>query len=236
MRPKTYNAPFYLNSKTKTRKAPSRNWALFYWGNVCFGLLPTVIIAYRLLHSGYGVIITADTTKRDYPVKKGKSGMAKQKQDVTVKEFIARIDTLIPDDNNPRKINQAAFEKLKKSLQEFPEMKQLREIVIDENNKILGGTQRYYALKDLGYTDVNVKQVFGFTDKQKREFIIKDNTASGEWDTDILANTWDISELEQWGMPNYNFGDIKEPKEPAAKDNAGGHDVECPNCGFEFEA
>lgn len=162
--------------------------------------------------------------------------MAKEAaQKVEVKEFIAPIDTLIPNEDNPRKINQTAFEKLKKSLQDFPEMKQLREIVIDENNKILGGTQRYYALKDLGYTDVNVKQVFGFTEKQKREFIIKDNASAGEWDTDILANTWDINEIEQWGVPNFNFGDINEPKEPAPKDSEP-HSVTCPNCDFEFEA
>lgn len=157
------------------------------------------------------------------------------KKDVQVKTFIAQVDALIPNEENPRKINQAAFEKLKKSLQEFPEMKQLREIIVDENNKILGGHQRIYALKDLGYTDVFVKQVIGLTEKQKREFIIKDNTASGEWDTDILANSWDIGELEQWGVPDFNFGDIKEPAEPAAKDGQP-HEVECPNCGFEFEA
>lgn len=161
--------------------------------------------------------------------------MAKKAQEVTVKTYIESIDKLLPNENNPRKINRPAYEKLKKSLQEFPEMKQLREIVVDENLTILGGHQRIYALKDLGYADVTVKQVFGLTEKQKREFIIKDNTASGEWDTDILANTWDIAEIEAWGVPNFNFGEINEPKEPAAKDGEA-HTVTCPNCDFEFEA
>lgn len=157
------------------------------------------------------------------------------KAEVTVKTYVEKIDKLIANEANPRKISRKGYEALKKSLKDFPEMKQLREIVVDENLTILGGHQRIYALKDLGYSDVTVKQVFGLTDKQKREFIIKDNTASGEWDTDIIANQWDLEELENWGVPNFNFGDIdKEPKDPASKDGEG-HEVECPSCGLVFE-
>lgn len=156
------------------------------------------------------------------------------KSDVEVKTYVEKIDKLIANDANPRKISKKAYESLKKSLKDFPEMKQLREIVVDENLTILGGHQRIYALKDLGYADVTVKQVTGLTDKQKREFIIKDNTASGEWDTDILANEWSIEELENWGVPSFNLGDIgAEPKDPAGKeDNT--KEVECPGCGLEF--
>ena len=154
---------------------------------------------------------------------------------VTSEDKIVPIDTLVANDINPRKIHQKQFEALKKSLQEFPEMKQLRMIVVDENMKILGGHQRIYALKELGYTDVEVKQVFGLTEKQKREFIIKDNTASGEWDSDILANNWEMDELEGWGLTNFNFGDVdKEPKDPASKDDQSKVHL-CPNCDFEFE-
>lgn len=156
------------------------------------------------------------------------------KSEVEVKVYVEKIDKLIANDLNPRKINKKAYESLKKSLKDFPEMKQLREIVVDETLTILGGHQRIYALKDLGYADVTVKQVFGLTDKQKREFMIKDNASSGEWDTDIMANQgWDIAELENWGVPNFNFGDIgDEPKDPAAKDS--NKEIECPGCGLEF--
>jgi hypothetical protein len=160
----------------------------------------------------------------------------KQSTEVTFKSYIEQIDKLIPSPQNPRKIQRAAYDKLKQSLKDFPEMKQLREIVVDENLQILGGTQRFYALKELGYQDVYVKQVIGLTDKQKREFMIKDNTASGEWDADILANQWDMGELENWGIPNFNFGDVgKEPKDPAGNDDAGGKTHTCPGCGLEFE-
>lgn len=161
--------------------------------------------------------------------------MADPVKDVEVKTYVEKIDKLIANDANPRQISRKAYEALKKSLKDFPEMKQLREIVVDENLTILGGHQRLYALKDLGYSDVTVKQVIGFTDKQKREFMIKDNTAAGEWDKDIIANQWDIAELEKWGVPDFNFGDIKEEgDEPAAKDSQSKVHT-CPGCGLEFE-
>lgn len=161
--------------------------------------------------------------------------MGKSKSEVTVEIKVMPIDTLIANDMNPRKINKKAYEELKKSLRDFPEMKQLREIVADETLTILGGHQRIYALKELGYSDVTVKIVTGLSDAQKREFMIKDNNSSGEWDTDIIANQWDVGELEKWGVPNFNFGDIKEEgDDPAGKDDTSKVHI-CPNCEFEFE-
>lgn len=143
-------------------------------------------------------------------------------KEVSVKTYVEKIDKLIANDLNPRKIDKKKYEALKKSLRDFPEMKQLREIVVDESLTILGGHQRIYALKDLGYSDVTVKQVTGLTAAQKREFVIKDNTSSGDWDTDILANQWDIAELEEWGIPPEITGgilddvdDIEEDEPPA---------------------
>lgn len=153
--------------------------------------------------------------------------------EVTFKTYVAKIDDLLPSEENPRKIGRKAYEALKKSLVDFPEMKQIREIVIAEDNTILAGHQRIYALKDLGYEDVFVKQMFGLTKKQKREFMIKDNTAAGEWDSDILANQWDMDELKDWGadfkIPGANAGDDKD------KDDYQAHEVTCPSCGHHFE-
>jgi hypothetical protein len=161
--------------------------------------------------------------------------MAKARPEVIVETYVEKIDALIANDLNPRKIGKKQYEALKKSLKDFPEMKQLREIVVDENLTILGGHQRIYALKDLGYTDVTVKKVSGLSESQKREFIIKDNTAAGEWDSDIMANLWDVKELEDWGIPKFNLGDIgDEADAPSAKDSQNKTHI-CPNCDFEFE-
>jgi len=150
--------------------------------------------------------------------------------EVTTKNYVAKIADLTESDKNPRKIGRKAYEQLKKSLVDFPEMKQLREIIVDEDMQILAGHQRIYALKDLGYEDVYVRQVFGLTQKQKDEFMIKDNVSAGEWDSDVIANQWDIDQLEQFGVKPFKLpgggGDGQSYKN---------HEVTCPSCGHHFE-
>ena len=103
-----------------------------------------------------------------------------------IKNLIMQIEEIKDNPKNPRKINREDLETLKKSLEEFPEMKNIREVVVDENKMLLGGHQRIKAMKELGETEVFVKQVFGLSDKQKDEFVIKDNVASGSWDRNLI--------------------------------------------------
>jgi len=133
---------------------------------------------------------------------------------------------------NPRLVNKAKFEKLKKSIQEFPQMLELRPIVINEDGIILGGNMRYKALVELGYEEVPVIVASYITKEQENEFIIKDNLGFGDWDWDILANEWDSVELEDWGLDVWlNEDDIynnldEEETEPQAKDK-----IVCALCG-----
>ncbi len=101
---------------------------------------------------------------------------------------------------NPRLIKDDKYKKLVKSLKDFPEMATVRPVVIDENNVILGGNMRYKAMIEAGWDDIPVKQVKGWTEEQKKEFIVKDNLGYGEWDYDIMANEYDLSQLEDYGM------------------------------------
>ena len=129
--------------------------------------------------------------------------------------------------NNPRLIKDNKFKQLVKSIQDFPQMLELRPIVIDENNMVLGGNMRLKACLEAGLTDVPVIHANNLTEAQKKEFIIKDNISFGEHDFDILANEWNIIELDEWGLdiPAFANNDIEEPK-----DNAKGGKT-CPNCG-----
>lgn len=102
--------------------------------------------------------------------------------------------------NNPRIINKSKYEKLLESCRTFPEMLSARPIVIDENNVVLGGNMRFKAYKELGYTEVYVVQIKDWSEKQKKEFIIKDNSNFGDWDWDILGNEWDRQDLVDWGL------------------------------------
>ena len=152
---------------------------------------------------------------------------------VTTKNFVAKIKDLLPSEENPRSIGRKEYEQLKKSLVEFPEMKQLREIIVDEGNNILAGHQRIYALKDLGYEDVYVRQVKGLTAKQKREFMVKDNINAGKWDSDLIANHWDLDELEGFGLPEFSIpGSGGDPDNDNNSSNS--KEVTCPDCGHSF--
>ena len=116
-----------------------------------------------------------------------------------------KITEIKPNTNNPRIIKDDKFKKLVKSIQDFPQMLELRPIVIDENNIILGGNMRLKACIEAGLTDVPVKQAADLTEEQKKEFIVKDNVGYGEWDWDDLANNWDEELLTEWGLDIPNF-------------------------------
>ena len=102
--------------------------------------------------------------------------------------------------DNPRIIKDQKFKLLVKSIKEFPEMLELRPIVIDENNVVLGGNMRTRACIEAGLLEVPVMIAKGLTEEQKKEFIIKDNSSYGDWDWDILANKWEINDLEDWAV------------------------------------
>ena len=118
-----------------------------------------------------------------------------------------KISELKPNESNPRIIKEAKFKKLVKSIQDFPQMLELRPIILDENNIILGGNMRYKACVAAGLKEVPVKIAKGLTEEQKEEFIVKDNVGFGEWDWDILGNEWDNTKLGEWGM------DVWQPEE-----------------------
>jgi len=114
-----------------------------------------------------------------------------------------------PNPDNPRYISKDKFEKLKTSIKEFPEMLKIRPIVT-RNGIALGGNMRLKALQDLGYKKAWVIKAEDLTEKQVREFIIKDNVGFGEWEWDQLANEWDAEELEQWGLDTPDKWGVEE--------------------------
>ena len=105
--------------------------------------------------------------------------------------------------NNPRVIKDDRFEKLKKSIEEFPKMMKLRPMVINSDNVVLGGNMRLKALQDLGYKEIPddwVKRAEELTEEEQRRFIIADNVGFGEWDWVDLGVNWDADKLDEWGL------------------------------------
>ena len=139
-----------------------------------------------------------------------------------------RITDIKPNPNNPRICRDAKFKLLVKSIKEFPEMLNLRPIVIDEQNMILGGNQRYRACIEAGLIEVPVIHANNLTEQQKKQFIVRDNVSTGDWNFEILANEWEIQELDDWGLDIPAFANDEQPK-----DNTKGSKT-CPNCGVSL--
>ena len=172
---------------------------------------------------------------------------------------LVNIQEIRNNENNPRIIKDYKFKQLVKSIKEFPEMLNIRPIVVDESMVVLGGNMRLKASREAGLTELPIIKITNLSEDQKKEFVIKDNVSFGDWDWDVLANEWDDSYLKDWGIdlwqqedtekfepnliPDTNYSDItKEEIQKQAqklaiqmlKDNKGKECI-CPNCGEEFE-
>lgn len=115
---------------------------------------------------------------------------------------------------NPRIIKDRRFRKLMKSIKEFPKMMELRPIVIDDDNIILGGNMRYKAIVELGYKEIPdkwVRKASELTEDERKRFIIEDNIQHGDWDISQLTE-WDIEQLSDWGL-EIDFEEKQKQKE-----------------------
>jgi len=101
--------------------------------------------------------------------------------------------------NNPRVLKDDKFKKLVQSLKDFPEMANVRPIVVNTEMIVLGGNMRLRAMQEAGWKKAPVQMVDWSIEKQN-EFIIKDNVGFGEWNWDMLANEWNTEDLTEWGL------------------------------------
>ena len=110
-----------------------------------------------------------------------------------------KVDKVKSNPKNPRLIKDDKFKKLVKSIKDFPEMESVRPIVVNKDMVILGGNMRYKAMIECGYKEVNV-EVVDWSEQKQNEFIIKDNVGFGEWEWEMVANEWNMEEIEEWGL------------------------------------
>jgi DNA modification methylase len=101
---------------------------------------------------------------------------------------------------NPRIIKDGKFKQLVQSIKEFPEMLELRPIVVNADMVVLGGNMRLKACIDAGLKEVPIIIADSLDEAKQKEFIIKDNVGFGEWDWNVLANEWEVEELAAWGL------------------------------------
>jgi ParB-like chromosome segregation protein Spo0J len=135
-----------------------------------------------------------------------------------MKSELIPISKVKANPNNPRIIKDEKFKKLVKSIQEFPQMLEIRPIVVNEEMIVLGGNMRLKACQEAGLKEVHIIKASELTEEQQKEFIIKDNVGFGEWDWNDLANHWDAQQLEEWGLDIPGFENIEEKEQDDLSD------------------
>jgi len=121
-----------------------------------------------------------------------------------------KINEVKANPNNPRIIKDDKFAKLVKSITDFPQMLNLRPIVVNDDMVVLGGNMRLKACKEAGLKEIPIIKASELTEQQQKEFIVKDNVGYGEWDWSDLANNWDSDQLEEWGLDIPGFSDVED--------------------------
>jgi ParB-like chromosome segregation protein Spo0J len=135
-----------------------------------------------------------------------------------------KVSALKENPDNPRKIDPIKLEKLINSIHEFPAMMELRPIVVDAENTVLGGNMRLTAIRRLGMKEIPdtwVKRATDLTDEEKQRFIIADNVGFGDWDWQALQEGWDAGDLGEWGLDVPEFKQQEEAQEADPFDDVG---------------
>jgi ParB-like chromosome segregation protein Spo0J len=142
-----------------------------------------------------------------------------------------KISEIYPNPENPRTITDEKFKKLVASIRAFPQMLELRPIVVNADMVVLGGNMRLKACQAAGLSEVPIIEAEELTPEQEREFIIKDNVGFGEWDWEALANSWDADDLNAWGLDAQKIPDFDpvDPDESMRLDEK--TEKRCPSCG-----
>jgi DNA modification methylase len=138
-----------------------------------------------------------------------------------------KISAVKSNPNNPRIIKDDKFKKLVQSVKDFPQMLDIRPIVVNDDMIVLGGNMRLKACIEAGIKEVSIIKASDLTPEQQNEFIIKDNSNFGTWNWDDLANDWDAEQLTEWGLdiPNFEVTNLEAEED----------DFEAPEGGIETD-
>jgi DNA modification methylase len=134
-----------------------------------------------------------------------------------MKAKLVPIKSIKTNPKNPRVIRDEKFQKLVKSIQEFPKMLDLRPIVVNKSMMVLGGNQRLKACIEAGLKEVPILIADELTKAEQERFIITDNVNFGDWDFSDLNANWNLESLENWGL-DIDFG-LDETKIEAKEDD-----------------
>lgn len=122
-----------------------------------------------------------------------------------MKTELVKLSKVKKNPSNPRIIKDEKFLKLVESIKEFPQMLEIRPIVVNQEMVVLGGNMRLKACKEAGLKEIPIIHATDLSEEQQRQFIIKDNVGFGEWEWDLLLKDFTLEELESWGLDSPGF-------------------------------
>ena len=119
-----------------------------------------------------------------------------------------KVSSLVPYDKNPRRLTEVQAQQLTKSLERF----NLVEIpAVNTDGVVVAGHQRLAMLKALGrgdeVVDVRVPNR-KLSTAELKEYNLRSNKNTGEWDLGILASDFDIEMLKDVGFTDAELSKI----------------------------
>lgn len=150
-----------------------------------------------------------------------------------------KLSALKKLEGNPRIIRDKQFQNLVASIRDNPKFFEARPLILSDRTGdlvIIAGNQRFEAAKAAGLKEAPTYLMQGLTEEKEREITIRDNTQQGEWDFDLLANSWGELPLVDWGIKNLPKAWTAEPETetPGDQEPEKPNIILCPKCGHEF--
>ncbi len=155
------------------------------------------------------------------------------------------IDRLSPYARNARTHSEEQIDQLAASIKKWG---WTVPVLVDSEGQIIAGHGRILAAKKLGLEDVPVVIAHGWTDEQKRMYVLADNklALNAGWDQDLLrcelSDLRAVTDLDLTGFSPLEVGALLGLNPPTQKSttkevNPDEFEMEhkCPKCGFEFD-
>lgn len=136
------------------------------------------------------------------------------------------IEELSENEENPRTISKEQAKQLRTSIERFGIC---QPIVVNTNGNIIGGHQRLSILKAMGRKRVEVYcATEELSPSEEKELSIRLNRNTGEWDYDVLANTWEHADLLDLGFDLKELG-LGEKEEEVSQEIKVTLTITCPD-------
>lgn len=150
------------------------------------------------------------------------------------------IEKIKPYENNAKLHPPEQIEQIKKSIIEFGNNDP---IAIDENNVIIEGHGRYFALKELQFKEVEVIRLLHLNEEQKKAYILAHNKLTMNTGFDFNMLSLELDSIIDINMQDFGFDIEFEKENQRISENKEldidefsdeKFDLECPRCGFRW--